>query len=57
MAFYRSPDDGLTKDKMIYASTKDTAKKAFSGLSLEFQITDDSEKEYGPIQAEVEKKA
>ena len=42
---------------MIYAGTKDTIKKAFSGLSLEFQANDYSDFDYTCFADEVEKKA
>ena len=42
---------------MIYASTKDSLKKAFSGLSLEFQANDRGDFDYDTMAAEVEKKA
>ena len=31
---------------MIYASSKDTIKKSFTGLSLEFQANDDGDLDY-----------
>jgi len=42
---------------MIYASTKDTIKKAFTGLSLEFQANDAADFDYTTLSDEVEKKA
>lgn len=42
---------------MIYASTKDTIKKCFSGLSLEFQANDLGDFDYNEFAAEVERKA
>ena len=42
---------------MIYASTKDTIKKAFTGLSLEFQANDAGDFDYDAFADEVEKKA
>lgn len=42
---------------MIYASTKDTVKKAFTGLSLEFQANDLRDLDYVTLMEEVEKKA
>jgi len=53
----RCPDDGKIGDKMIYASTKDTIKKAFTGLSLEFQANDAADFDYTTLSDEVEKKA
>ena len=45
------------KDKMIYASSKDTIKKAFTGIGLEFQANDTGEMDYAEFAKEVEKKA
>ena len=42
---------------MIYASTKDTVKKTFAGLSLEFQANDNADFDYVTMSDEVEKKA
>ena len=42
---------------MIYASTKDSIKKAFTGLSLEFQANDAGDFDYDSMADEVEKKA
>lgn len=42
---------------MIYASTKDSVKKQFSGLELEFQANDKGDFDYDYWQVEVEKKA
>ena len=42
---------------MIYASTKDTIKKAFTGLSLEFQANDAADFDHESLCGEVEKKA
>ena len=53
----RCPDDAKIGDKMIYASTKDTIKKAFTGLSLEFQANDAGDFDYDCLCGEVEKKA
>lgn len=44
------PDDCGVKDKMLYASSKDTIKKALQGIQLEIQATEKSEVEKGPIQ-------
>lgn len=41
---------------MIYASTKDSIKKAFTGLSLEFQANDAGDFNYDEFIADVEKK-
>ena len=53
----RCPDDSRISDKMIYASTKDTIKKSFAGLSLEFQANDKSDFDYNTMADEVERKA
>ncbi len=42
---------------MIYASSKDSIKKAFTGLSLEFQANDVGEMSYDEFSTEVERKA
>jgi len=42
---------------MIYASTKDTIKKSFSGIGVEFQANDRGDFDYDTFQQEVEKKA
>lgn len=42
---------------MIYASTKDTVKKQFTGLGLEFQANDRGDLKYEDLCAEVERKA
>ena len=54
---FRSDDNGPIKPKMKYASTKDTMKKAFAGLSLEFQANDRADLDYKAWRADVEKKA
>ncbi|XP_038050949.1 cofilin-like isoform X1 [Patiria miniata] len=59
IAFIFWCDDGNAKigDKMIYASTKDTIKKAFTGLGLEFHANTMAQLDYETFRAEVEKKA
>ena len=42
---------------MIYASSKHTIKKSFTGLSLEFQANDESDLDYKTLSEEVEKRA
>ena len=42
---------------MIYASSKDTIKKFFTGLSLEFQANDGGDLDYKTLSEEVEKRA
>ena len=54
---FRVPDNAKIGDKMIYASAKDTVKKEFSGLSLEFQANDKDDLNYDYIKEEVLKKA
>ena len=39
---------------MIYASSKDTIKKSFTGLSLEFQANDGSDLDYTTLREEME---
>ncbi|XP_065919274.1 uncharacterized protein [Dysidea avara] len=51
------PDDSKIGDKMIYASSKDSIKKSFSGLSLEFQANDKADFDYNTLADEVERKA
>ncbi|CAH3019057.1 unnamed protein product [Porites evermanni] len=52
---------GVTKmqrlETMIYASSKDTIKKSFTGLSLEFQANDEGDLDYKALSEEVEKRA
>ena len=55
--YCRCPDDGKIGDKMIYASSKDTIKKAFTGLGLEFQANDRGDLDYTTFCDEVERKA
>ena len=42
---------------MIYASSKDTIKKSFTGLSLEFQANDEGALDYEALSEKVEKRA
>ena len=42
---------------MIYASSKDSIKKTFSGIGFEFQANDAEEMDYDTLASEVEKKA
>nr|WAW84862.1 cofilin [Halisarca dujardinii] len=51
------PEDCKIGDKMIYASTKDTVKKAFTGIGLEFQANDAGDMDYNEFHGDVEKKA
>ena len=51
------PDNGTIGNKMIYASSKDSVKKVFTGVGIEFQANDASDLEYKDLADEVEKKA
>jgi hypothetical protein len=42
----RSPDDAKIKQKMLYASSKESLKAALQGVAIEIQATDRSEAEY-----------
>ena len=42
---------------MIQASSEDTIKKSFTGLSLEFQANDEGDLDYTTLSEEVEKRA
>ena len=42
---------------MIYASSKDTIKKSFTGVGLEFQANDEADFDYKDFSDEVERKA
>ena len=54
----RSDDDNAKiGEKMIYASSKDTIKKVFSGIGMEFQINDQADLDYESLYKQVEKKA
>ncbi len=56
--FYRCDDNNAKiGDKMIYASSKDSIKKAFVGIGLEFQANDSGEMDYTTFSDEVERKA
>ena len=54
---YRCSDNGPIKKKMLYASSKDTIKKSFEGLSHEFQANDLGDFDYSTFADEVERKA
>lgn len=54
---HRCPEDSKIGDKMVYASSKDSIKKAFTGLSLEFQANDAGDFDYDTWAGEVERKA
>jgi len=51
------PDDVKVGDRMIYASSKDTVKKSFSGLSIELQFNDAGDADYQTVIDEVIRKA
>ena len=54
---FRCDENAKIGDKMIYASSKDTIKKSFTGLSLEFQANDGGHLDYKTLSEEVEKRA
>ena len=54
---FRCEKNAKIGDKMIYASSKDTIKKSFTGLSLEFQANDGGDLDYTTLSEEVEQKA
>ena len=54
---FRCDENAKIGDKMIYASSKDTIKKSFTGLSLEFQANDGGDLDYATLSEEVEQKA
>ena len=54
---FRCDENAKIGDKMIYASSKDTIKKSFTGLSLEFQANDGGDLDYKTLSEEVEKRA
>jgi hypothetical protein len=43
---YRSPDESRIKDKMLYASSKDSLRRALVGIASEIQGTDIDEIAY-----------
>ena len=52
--WFRCDENATIGDKMIYASSKDTIKKTFTGLSLEFQANDQGDLDYTTLRKEVE---
>ena len=54
---FRCDENAKIGDKMIYASSKHTIKKSFTGLSLEFQANDEGDLDYKTLSEEVEKRA
>ena len=53
---FRCDKNAKIGDKLIYASTKDTIKKSFTGLLLEFKANDKGDLDYTTLSEEVEKK-
>jgi len=50
-----SPDDAGIQAKMIYASSKDSLKRALNGLATEFQANDEDDIEYQSVLSRVSK--
>jgi len=50
-----SPDDAGIQPKMIYASSKESLKRALNGLAVELQANDEDDIEYQSILAKVSK--
>jgi cofilin len=50
-------DCAPVSQKMIYASSKDSFKKALHGLSIEFQANEKADLDYNTMKIEVEKRA
>lgn len=50
-----SPDTAKIKSKMVSASSKDTIKRALSGVGIEVQATDFSEVEYEAVLEKVQR--
>jgi len=48
-AWSRSPDTSKVKNKMVYASSKDTFRQQLDGVQIELQATDASELDYSVI--------
>ena len=42
---------------MVYASSKETIKKVFTGIAAEFQANDRGDLDYDSFQKDIEKKA
>ena len=55
--WFRCDKNAEIGEKMIYASSKDTIKKPFTGLSLEFQANDEGDLDHKALSEEVEKRA
>lgn len=54
--YYRwSPDTAPIKSKMVYASSKESIKRAFTGLGVEIQGTDYAEVSYDSVLDKVSK--
>jgi hypothetical protein len=55
--FDRCCDEGCPiKEKMVYASTKDTVKKSFPGITFERQAAELEELDYNEYVKEISKK-
>ncbi len=52
----RSPDSGAVKLKMVYASTKDTLRKALNGIAKEIQANDAEDLDEAEIHAVLSRK-
>jgi cofilin len=50
-----SPDTAPIKSKMVYASSKETIKRAFNGIGVEIQGTDYAEVSYEAVLDKVSK--
>jgi len=50
-----SPDDADIQPKMVYASSKESLKRALNGLAVELQANDEDDIEYSSILAKVSK--
>lgn len=48
-----SPDDGPVREKMLYASSKDSIKKAMPGIQLEVQANDMDDVEKKAVQSKL----
>ena len=52
----RIPESAKIGNRMIYASYKDTVKKCFSGISIEFQVDKPEDMDYDQLADTIEKK-
>jgi len=53
--FAWSPDDAGIQPKMIYASSKESLKRALNGIAVEFQVNDKDDIEWDSVLAKVSK--